>query len=424
MEPNGPPAADDGAVPDAAVAALLAGVRALAVEPVGALSGEALASRVVALEDVRRALDAASAAALGELEASGWTDEECGHRTRVWMAVERQLPRGEGARRVAVARLLRRLPVLAGALADGRVSVHHVAVIEQATNDRNMEFVEQMQSVFVDMCQGVRFERWAGEVRELLELVDDDGGHEPRPEDNRLRTSRGVGGNLLFEGVFVGEWAEVFTDAVRKQADRLFRRYAQDEEATGGDLPIPSRSALEALAVVELIRRAIAADAAGTRLSAPAAEVDLVIHSDDMEAVRGHDGHRVDPHTASLFCCDPVIYPLVIDSLGIPLDAGRSIRFADRTQRRATGRRDGGCVFPGCDAHVGWTDVHHVIEWQHDGRSDLRFLASLCRHHHGVVHRTGWTMDPTEDQWFTFTTPSGRILHSQRHGRPRTPAPA
>jgi hypothetical protein len=108
---------------------------------------------------------------------------------------------------------------------------------------------------------------------------------------------------------------------------------------------------------------------------------------------------------------------LVVDSLGVPLDLGRSVRFAARDQRRALAARDGGCVFPGCGAPASWTDAHHVVRFSDGGSTDLSNLASLCRHHHGVVHRRGWSMAATEGQRFTFTTPRGLVLDSQRHGR-------
>ena len=44
-------------------------------------------------------------------------------------------------------------------------------------------------------------------------------------------------------------------------------------------------------------------------------------------------------------------------------------------------------------------------------------LASLCRHHHGIIHRRGWAMTHAPDQWFTITTPAGDTLTTQRHGR-------
>jgi len=117
----------------------------------------------------------------------------------------------------------------------------------------------------------------------------------------------------------------------------------------------------------------------------------------------------------------PAIHALVVDTLGVPLDLGREQRYANRAQRRALARRDGGCVFPGCDAPVGWCDAHHIVDWDDGGPTDLPNLAYLCRYHHGITHRQGWTMVATDDQRFTWTTPSGRTLHSQRH-RGRDPA--
>ena len=129
----------------------------------------------------------------------------------------------------------------------------------------------------------------------------------------------------------------------------------------------------------------------------------------------GPDG--LSPADVDLLLCDPVLRALVVDSLGVPLDLGRSVRFATRDQRRALAARDGGCVFPGCGAPASWTDAHHVVRFSDGGGTDLPNLASLCRHHHGVVHRRGWSMAPTAGQRFTFTTPRGLVLDSQRHGR-------
>jgi len=113
---------------------------------------------------------------------------------------------------------------------------------------------------------------------------------------------------------------------------------------------------------------------------------------------------------------------VIVDSLGVPLDMGRKIRYANRAQRRALAVRDGGCVWLGCDMPVGWTDAHHITPWEHGGPTDLANLALLCRHHHGVTHRTGWTMTAHADQTFTWLTPGGQTLHSQRHrGRPPDP---
>ncbi|MFZ4433110.1 MAG: HNH endonuclease signature motif containing protein, partial [Microthrixaceae bacterium] len=195
-----------------------------------------------------------------------------------------------------------------------------------------------------------------------------------------------------------------------------------------GELAMPSRAQLRADALVDLVR----AGAAAVNPVATAAEVTLVIPVDhpalrgdsDASAAAGPAGATdaagpdgLGAGDLDLLLCDPVVRALVVDSLGVPLDLGRSVRFATRDQRRALAARDGGCVFPGCGAPASWTDAHHVVRFADGGGTDLSNLASLCRHHHGVVHRRGWTMSAAEGQRFTFTTPRGLVLRSQRHGR-------
>ena len=137
---------------------------------------------------------------------------------------------------------------------------------------------------------------------------------------------------------------------------------------------------------------------------------------------------RLQDGTTRTLLCDPDIYPVIVDSLGEPLDLGRRARLASPGQRRALTIRDGCCVFPGCDRPISWCDVHHVDHFEHLGRTDLANLAILCRHHHGVSHRQGWAMHATDDGWYWWRSPSGQIIHSQRHGRrrdgPATPAAA
>ncbi|MFM7065129.1 MAG: HNH endonuclease signature motif containing protein, partial [Actinomycetes bacterium] len=109
---------------------------------------------------------------------------------------------------------------------------------------------------------------------------------------------------------------------------------------------------------------------------------------------------------------------VVVDSLGNPVDLGRTTRLVPRTLRKALVARDGGCVFPGCDAPPPWCDAHHVVHWADGGATSAENLALLCRHHHGTTHRRRWTMDPDprpgREQRFTWTRPDGRTIHSQR----------
>ncbi|MCC6183624.1 MAG: HNH endonuclease, partial [Microthrixaceae bacterium] len=93
--------------------------------------------------------------------------------------------------------------------------------------------------------------------------------------------------------------------------------------------------------------------------------------------------------------------------------------------------RDGHCVFPGCDRPASWCDAHHVTRHTDGGPTTIDNLALLCRHHHGVIHRTGWHMTPNpqtdapsrdgadgdQTSFFTITTPDGARLPTH-HDRP------
>jgi hypothetical protein len=247
-----------------------------------------------------------------------------------------------------------------------------------------------------------------------------------------LSLSSGSGGELYLNGTFVGELAARVRGALDQVSSEIWRRHRNDQRQSP-ELGVPGRPQVCAEALAELVSRGLAADTTATR--APVADVTLVLHAVEAAEPGFHleplgsrvgrctdvTGIRIGDRTVQLMACDPTVHTLITDSLGVPLDLGRGVRFADAAQRRAAAVRDGGCVFPGCDAPPTWCDLHHVHHARDGGPTSLDNLASLCRHHHGIVHRRGWHMRPASDQCFEFTTPAGRSLHSQRHGRPRHP---
>jgi HNH endonuclease len=75
-------------------------------------------------------------------------------------------------------------------------------------------------------------------------------------------------------------------------------------------------------------------------------------------------------------------------------------------------RRDRHCRFPGC-TNVTFTNVHHIVAWKPGGTTDLPNLALLCKYHHGVVHRDGWTMAGDANGELRFVNPNGRVMVSR-----------
>ena len=374
------------------------------------------------LEGSQRRLDAARMRLHAALEARGATIDESGHTTKQWLGVEHGMAGSEAGRRVRVAnKVCRHLPLVAEALADGVITFEHCRVLADVLTPRVHDVVVGLQAELLAMAEGARFEQWVQDVRDLIDLADPDGGHDPSPERNRVSLADGLDGELFARVTLVGDAAAVVRHALNAKADELFHRAKRDCDATDGELPMPTRGQLLAQALVELCRAGVAAGHTG---SGPATDSTVVIDASDPMTGQTPDGVRLSDGTTRLLCCDSVLHALVRDRAGIALQLAAKVRFATPAMRRAAMVRDGGCVFPGCDAPPSWVDLHHVIHWQDGGPTEMSNLASLCRHHHGVTHRNGWSMTAASGEWFTWTTPGGRILHSQRHGRPRAPARA
>ena len=396
-----------------------------AVADAGVVVDDDLVATAVRLGMIRRFLDATEAHVLAELDARGTTVVTEGATTAAWYAQHSGVATAIAAKRVRVATRLRDpLCAVDAALSRGRISWDHAAVICAVANPRIIDDIASIQDLLIDLAHGATFERYAADIRAIAERIDVDGGHNPRDDDstNELHFDVLPGGTLI-GGTLVGDIEQSIITAVEAETDRLHRELSAEHGTTRGAVEIPKRSTLRAMALAELCRAGRAADPSTS--VAPVPDVTLVIHADDPFAALTQTRQRLAQSAAAVLCCDPAIHTLLVDSLGVPLDLGHEVRYANRNQRRALRQRDGGCVFPGCGAHANWTDAHHINPWRPDGTggpTDMANMALLCRRHHRVVHRPAWTMTAQPNGWFTITTPTGTTLHSQRHQR-AGPAP-
>jgi len=101
----------------------------------------------------------------------------------------------------------------------------------------------------------------------------------------------------------------------------------------------------------------------------------------------------------------------VVQTLGdANLNLGRSTRFASKEQRLALRVMHRTCIFPGCSVPFDACEQHHLIEWHHDGRSDLIDLGPVCVRHHHRLHAHDWQLrfhPDTRD--LTITYPDGTV---------------
>ncbi|AXV07920.1 HNH endonuclease [Euzebya pacifica] len=120
----------------------------------------------------------------------------------------------------------------------------------------------------------------------------------------------------------------------------------------------------------------------------------------------GGFGTVISPETVRRLACDARLTRAIVDATGMPLDIGRTTRAWTTAQHTAAEQLFGGCAFPiadrtPCGRPIGWTDLHHVIWWRHDGPTDQDNGVSLCRHHHNAVHHDGWQL--------AFDLPTGTV---------------
>lgn len=99
------------------------------------------------------------------------------------------------------------------------------------------------------------------------------------------------------------------------------------------------------------------------------------------------------------------------------LDEGRHQRFASPVQRLALRAMYRTCMIDGCDVPFGSCEMHHLIDWDNGGFTDLDNLGPLCVRHHHLLHREGWVLrlDPVTRQ-LTIIDPDGATAVHSFHG--------
>ena len=412
--------ASAGSVMPSAVGSVVCTLKNTAAAPVGEMSDGELMGVATDLQRCRSLLAVSEAHVSTELENRGCTIADHGLRTAQFLAVEPQQPRSECRRRVRVAKVLKVwFPLIDEAICDGRLSWEHAELLVAVSNSRIRSGLAELQEAIIELAESTVFEHWRNHLRSLCALLDQDGGHDPKNDisANKLVMTPTEDG-VFFKGELVDANAVIATEAIEKVAGELFRKFSRDK-AVGGCTEIPRTEVLNALALVELCRRANATD---TSKSVPGSTLASVVIETDETNTPTRDlsttstGQRFTASQVEELHCDARLRAVLTNSAGVPLHLGRARRLASAAQRQTIRIRDGGCVFPSCEAPPSWCVIHHVIRWRDSGSTDPENLATLCPHHHGLTHSRGWNMRAGPDQTFQWSTPQHKTLKSQRHG--------
>ena len=132
-------------------------------------------------------------------------------------------------------------------------------------------------------------------------------------------------------------------------------------------------------------------------------------------------GTPIGRRTAERLLCEADITALLtrtgLDGIIEPLGVAHSKRYPIPSERRALALRDKGCVFPGGDTRVEWTNAHHLDHWHLYETTQLSRLVLLCRYHHHQVHEGGFRLERHPDGTITVIRPTGTLLPRAAPGR-------
>ena len=172
----------------------------------------------------------------------------------------------------------------------------------------------------------------------------------------------------------------------------------------------PSRAMRRADALMELTQAYADAHHAPARGS-DRARVNVTVDYETL--VRGLGsadvaGQLMSAQQLRLLACDAEIIPMVLNSMGVPLDVGELHRFFEGELRAALVARDQGCVFPGCDQPARRCDAHHVRPVWAGGPTSLDNGVLLCPHHHALVEPSHQQLH-NENRWEVRINPEDRL---------------
>ena len=309
------------------------------------------------------------------------------------------------------------------ALADGQIGAEHVDALANATSRLDDDVKASLfdeASELLDAATSMSPEKFGRHVRDRARRLERDNGLERNARQRRdTFLSRKL--NLhtgMIEGryAFHPELANQVFGAIDREVAAIIAEGERAQDPAFADRTI-DRNQIAAQALGNLV-------AGGHRAVRPL-EADITVIVDEHTLTTGelHDhsicetsnGLDLPPASIRRLVCTGQLTPIIVNTDGTALDAGRTIRHANRPQRRALRAMYRTCAFHGCDIPFDRCEIHHITPWEHGGPTDLLNMAPVCARHHHVVHEVGWSLSLEPDRTLTIRTPDGSIF---AHTRP------
>ena len=367
----------------------------LVVDAWESMSADELVARV--LEDVaeQSAHHAMWLSALAEVDRRELWGGDGARSLAHWLELKAGMDGRTAREHVRVMRRLRELPKVREVYASGRLSYSKVRALCRAATPASEELLVGLALELTASALERSIAAFLAATAPPITL-EEDAARRAECGADRWVDERGL---VHYDIVAAPEDALVIDKAMAFGSQEVHRERVA---AAGPDGPRPPRvrgrtGRLEGL--VWSVRNGLANIARGVEVEDPFlitfdVRAGEAFFTDDGLVDTG-SGLRLHPRTLQRLACSSMIQVMLYGDDGRrPLDAGRTLRNANRKQRRFLRARYATCQFPlGCDVPSERCIPHHVKWWGRDeGPTDLDNLLPLCGSHHWMVHEGGWNL--------------------------------
>ena len=305
------------------------------------------------------------------------------------------------------------VPQLGEALAEGETTEAHVDAVGRALADLSGEDQarlagcgDEIRAKAAELAEAA-FREWL--ARKVREVRTEDGLRrlERQKAAARAKTWTDQDGMLNLHAKFDPETGIGLNGRLRNTIEAMFHSGVPE----GAPLdPFERQQWLAAQALAALICGE-ATGGSGIPDIAMVVDIETLIHGE-------HAGTRLDLgafglpiETIRRWACIGDITPVIVGADGTRLLLGRTTRLANREQRRALRVLYRTCAC--CDVVFEHCQIHHVIWFDPDGRTDIDNMLPLCHRHHHLAHEGGWKLALMADRTLQVKLPNGDIrVHS------------
>jgi hypothetical protein len=328
-----------------------------------------------------------------------WGVKSCAH----WLSWKCGIGLGTAREQLRAAHALERLPRIASAMAQGRLSFSKVRAMTRVADESNEEYF-----LNIALCgTATHVETLARGYRRALETQELT-REAVQQRNQSFNTWTEWDGSLLIRARVPAEIGALFLKALHAAEDSL-----PPEENVSAETSLDERLTPRKRTSVALGMLAECFLASGPQELIGSDRNQIVVHVDSETLEHSHAGRceiehgpSVAAETARRIACDASFVAIIENGKGEPLSVGRKTRTIPPAIRRALNARDKGCRFPGC-SFKRYVDGHHIHHWARGGETKLSNLVTLCRFHHRLVHEGQVVIQTLDDGGFRFVRANG-----------------